>query len=98
MKRNLRHLRNLWDKKQYNGTTIFLFRLTGIIKCLVIIRLQEVGIFEGKFEGTTRSKQRTGISGNVILLECHLIKMKRLNNLIISIIYIQISQNGFLLR
>ena len=98
MKRNLRHLRNLWDKKQYNGTTIFLFRLTGIIKCLVIIRLQEVSIFEGKFEGTTRSKQRTGISGNVILLECHLTKMKRLNNLIISIIYIQISLNGFLLR
>ena len=98
MKRNLRHLRNLWDKKQYNGTTIFLFRLTGIIKCLVIIRLQEVGIFEGKFEGTTRSKQRTGISGNVILLECHLNKMKRLNTLIISILYFQISLNGFLLR
>ena len=77
---------------------MFLFRQTIIIKCLVITRLQEIRIFKGKLESTTRSKQRTRISGNVILLECHLIKMKCLSNLIISIIYFQISLNGFLLR
>ena len=77
---------------------MFLFRQTIITKCLVITRLQEISIFKGKLESTTRSKQRTRISSNVILLENHLIKMKRLSNLIISIIYFQISLNGFLLR
>ena len=77
---------------------MFLFRQTIITKCLVITRLQEIRIFKGKLESTTRSKQRTRISSNVILLENHLIKMKRLSYLIISIIYFQISLNSFLLR